>query len=358
VKLNTLNISNFRQYKRKSFAFKSTQTVIHGDNTSGKSTLLEAIMMLINGASIWTNSTDELMSMDSEKYFRLEGELEFDGSIQNRVVKYDKGKLRFMINDKVVSRKKFVKNKQAFIFSPELIELIMVSSAFRRKYLNDFISKLYPEYGVELKRLNGALRQRNAVLKKLARTLYETGSIPDKPMQLDIWSEKFIDASTKAFEIKQKVIRELNAQNEKFFLQWRIGDIDLLTPDSTTFMNTLGERLEEQYRKDVARGHTGTGMHRDDWLLHMDLDIKKFGSRGEKRVAIVSLLSYLHKMFQKANFETMILIDDLPSELGEKFLSDALNQFKANGIQRIITTLRPTDTKLLTQKCDIIDLSQ
>ncbi len=52
----------------------------------------------------------------------------------------------------------------------------------------------------------------------------------------------------------------------------------------------LEEKIEATKKRDIATGYTNIGPHRDDWNLINGKDIKKFGSRGEKRLSIGQLL--------------------------------------------------------------------
>ena len=67
--------------------------------------------------------------------------------------------------------------------------------------------------------------------------------------------------------------------------------IDKRRIENTEYIKTqLTNALEEGKRKDIATGYTNIGPHRDDWEIHNKIDIKKFGSRGEKRLAIGQLI--------------------------------------------------------------------
>lgn len=345
MEVRALQLTNFRQYGKRKFEFPSGDTVIVGDNTAGKSTLLDAVHFLINGRSIWSNSPAELCGWHDGEFFRLTADIEFQGLQETRTVKYSNKKVIFEINGKTVSRKKFTKGKYAFVFAPEFIELIMTSSSYRRKFLNEYLSVLHPEYGKLWKDLNTVLRQRNAVLKRLARRLYETGEFPDKSDQLDLWTEKFIRQNAEVFSLKEKFINQINqykSDDRNVMMWWTLEKQDLFTLQSG-FESWLKDRVMEYHRRDIVLGYTNIGLHRDDWALHAEYDMKKFGSRGEKRLAVVGLLSKLHQMFIEEGFATIILVDDLSSELGHEFLRLGLARFAGQDVQRIITTLSVND---------------
>jgi len=82
--------------------------------------------------------------------------------------------------------------------------------------------------------------------------------------------------------------------------------------------SVISESRLEQYRdEEVAAKATLVGPHRDDFLVTKNaLDLSKYGSRGEQRLAILWLklaeLAYIEK---ETGERSLLILDDIFSEL-------------------------------------------
>ena len=71
--------------------------------------------------------------------------------------------------------------------------------------------------------------------------------------------------------------------------------------------------LEARVEQDIARGATGLGPHLDDILIAAGAhDLRGFGSQGEQRLAVLSLLLAEADLL---GHEPLLLLDDVLSEL-------------------------------------------
>src|SRR5207247_4129429 len=71
--------------------------------------------------------------------------------------------------------------------------------------------------------------------------------------------------------------------------------------------------LEARIDRDIDRGTTGLGPHLDDVLVASgDRDLRQFGSQGEQRLAVLSLLLAEAELLPVA---PLLLLDDVLSEL-------------------------------------------
>src|SRR5262249_38313676 len=71
--------------------------------------------------------------------------------------------------------------------------------------------------------------------------------------------------------------------------------------------------LETRLARDLERGSTGLGPHLDDVLIASgDRDLRQFGSQGEQRLAVLSLLLAEAELLDT---RPLLLLDDVLSEL-------------------------------------------
>lgn len=308
-----LILTNFRKFKDIHFEFKKNITILYGQNAQGKSSILEAIYLLNTGVSPWA-STDEYINLDqhSNTYTRVES-IEDEKSYSYFK---DANRRYLKIDNKNVKPSTFFNKRSANIFNPEKIELLMISSSERRNFLDNTILKYNYEYQTLLKDFRKILRQRNAYLKKLSKLFYEKGIIAINDPQLNFWSNHFSLTSAHILQNRIQLTKALS-KNE-YDIQYRtnihfdgrkIRDVEYLK-------ECIEESLEKSKRRDIATGYTNIGPHRDDWDISLEKDIRKFGSRGEKRLAIGKLIFQIQDIvFEKTARYPLLLLDDIASEL-------------------------------------------
>jgi DNA replication and repair protein RecF len=80
---------------------------------------------------------------------------------------------------------------------------------------------------------------------------------------------------------------------------------------------TSAEALEARLDRDLDRGSTGLGPHRDDVVLTTGTrDLRSFGSQGEQRLTVLALLlAEAELITERRGFAPLLLLDDVLSEL-------------------------------------------
>src|SRR5207248_9607046 len=75
--------------------------------------------------------------------------------------------------------------------------------------------------------------------------------------------------------------------------------------------------LEARVDRDVERGVTGAGPHRDDVVLAAGgRELRSFGSQGEQRLAVLALLlAEAELIAERRGVPPLLLLDDVLSEL-------------------------------------------
>lgn len=351
--IKSLKLTNFRQFTSKKISFNSNIVVIVGNNTKGKSTILEGIYYLTNGYSPWAENGN-IVSYDDE-YFRIDGEIEQNGETTLYSIFKDRNKRNLQIEKKNTNSKRYFKNLSSTLFSPELIEILLISPSKRREFIDTFCCTIDPEYKEELERYKKILRQRNGYIKRLSKHFYETGILPQADNQYKYWSKLLSESSAKLLYSRLKYIEDL--KQEDFSLQYRsnidFGDLeDLLDiKELTTITN---DKLEQCMKRDIALGHSTTGVHRDDWDIINGKDVKRYGSRGEKRLAIIKLIYLTHKVVtQRKGYSPYLLLDDIPSELDDDNIGRIFDTGTLQNQQTFITAIRESEIP-----SKIIDLAQ
>jgi len=361
--IKKLKLTNFRQFKNLDLEFTTNLVVIVGDNTRGKSSILEAIHILTTGETPLGNLLDINKNEQEElnPYFRIEALIQNDKETNTYSYFKDRTKRQLRINNENRSSKKYYEKISSILFSPEQIEILMISPSRRR----DFIDSLILQTDFEFRDLNSkfkkVLRQRNSYLKKLSKIFYESGLIHENDSQLKYWTNLFATYSSQIIKKRAEIINHL--KTETFHLQYT-STLDLNNFEEMIDLQNLEERhltiLNNNVKADIALGYTRKGAHRDDWKIFNGKDIKRFGSRGEKRMAIIQLVFYTQDfILKKMNVRPYLLLDDIPSELDKNNIKNIFSKNNLNKQQTFITAISISDIpQIIKKESQIINLNE
>jgi DNA replication and repair protein RecF len=345
--ISKLRLQNFRLYSKKEFAFEGKNTLIVGQNTVGKTNILEAIYLLASGKSFRAGLESEMITWDSE-VGRVKGEVRDDKEKTDLEIVLTRGevlgektaKKKFLVNG--VSRRMFdfVGKLKAVYFRPEDLDLVTDSPSLRRKYLDLVLGQVDKEYLRNLLSYEKGLRQRNKLLERIR----EEG-VPRS--QLLFWDQLLIKTGNYLTEKREEFIEYCN--QKKTIANYQLEyDKSVISP----------ARLEEYAIEEVAAASTLVGPHRDDFcFLLKKRDLHAFGSRGEQRLGVLWLkLAELEFISERTQERPILLLDDIFSELDEKHREQVLGIIGKQ--QTIITT---TDLNLVDKEflegLEILELS-
>lgn len=204
------------------------------------------------------------------------------------------------------------------------------------------------EYVEILKNFRKVLTQRNAYLKKLSKLFYEKGIIARNDPQLIFWTKEFIKQADIIQHMRESLSKKLHTNDLK--IEYIKSNEDIVLEDA----------LEKSTKRDIATGYTNIGPHRDDWRLINGKDIKKYGSRGEKRLSIGKLIFETQKIMKKElGYYPILLLDDIASELDEKNTANIFDPKILGKQQTFITIINYKNLpKSVLKNAQLIDLNK
>lgn len=296
-------LQQFRSYTKRTFTFAPTTTLIVGPNTAGKTNILEAIMMLSTGKSFRADTDREIIAWGQElgRVKATIGDTKLELFVTTGLVGGKKAPLKkYLVNGVARRQVDFVGNLRAVLFWPEHLELVTDSPSLRRKYLDGVLVQVDREYLRNLMSYERGLRQRNRLLD-----LINEGKA--HRTQLQFWNQLLIRAGGYLTDKRAAFMRFINEYH-----------MPGVTYQVEYYKSVISESRLEQYKnEEVAAKATLVGPHRDDFLVMKNaLDLSKYGSRGEQRLAILWLklaeLAYIEK---ETGERPLLLLDDIFSEL-------------------------------------------
>lgn len=313
--IETLQVTNFRNYEACGIQFGRNTNIIYGDNAQGKTNLLEAVYLFSHGRSHRAKTDAEMLRFGAD-YFRLNiGFADANRDYKAMIHYAANGKKQIKINNVAITKlSKLVNYLNVVMFSPEDLDLVKGSPAVRRRFLDEAISQLYPGYLQNLIAYHRALVQKNSLLKALRL------SGVHQDAQLSIWNEQLAQTGAAIMQARQEFIVELGIFAEDIHRQISGEKLALVYApnlDAGGMPEKFLQKLEQNQAREIDAGSAQYGIQRDDLrMLINDNDTKTYGSQGQQRTVVLSLkIAETEYIRQVRDEYPVLLLDDIMSEL-------------------------------------------
>jgi DNA replication and repair protein RecF len=293
-----------------------------GPNAAGKTTLLEAIVLLAWGRSHRTTTDAELVRWGSE-LTRIEG-VAGGETVEVALVRPVGGagaRRRIRVNGVARRAAGLVGLLRTVVFAPEEMLLVIGAPGLRRAALDQLATQRSAAYGRDLMSYGRTLQQRNSLL----RAIREEQAGRD---ELRFWDGSFLDAGGAIVAARLELLADLAdplARAHAEIAPDEAGAARLAVSYATNApaqpgespRDALARRLAETADKEVWNGSTLVGPHRDDLVFELDgRDMSGFASRGQQRTAILAFkLAELDLLTAQDGRPPLLLLDDVFSEL-------------------------------------------
>jgi len=326
VRLTLLALTDFRCYEAVEIEPAQGLTAIVGGNGQGKTSLLEAVGWLASGRS-FRGVPDGALVRDGAERAIVRGALVRDG--RDRLIEAEvnrSGRNRILVNRQPVPRIAALQETlRVTVFSPDDLDLVKGGPALRRAFLDALLADLSPRLLAAASEYERILRQRNALLRGGMRG-------PDDASTLDVWDARLADAGGRLAEGRLRLIDRLSGPLAKAYDDLAAGSIGAgsvtgeyraewcdhpVAGDPAALTAALADAVVGSRRREIERGTTLVGPHRDDWHLEIGgRDARTHASQGEQRSLALALRLAGHEVVTDAVGDTPVLmLDDVFSEL-------------------------------------------
>lgn len=324
--LTSLRLQDFRCYPALRCALSGGVTLFVGDNAQGKTSLLEAVCVLLRLQSPRCQGAKELARFGTEEFGVA-------GTLDGRELRHAGGARarELSINGAPSCRPAdyLVASGLVVWMGNSDIELVSGSSEPRRRYLDFLGSQVFPEYREALRSYEKALRARNLLLRRDAVPPWR---------QVEAWSQVLVrhgavvrrrraELVTLLAPLAASAHRNISGSDELLALVYEPGCED-------DFAAQLTQARGEEERRRV----TFLGPHRDDVILAINgLPAARFASEGQQRtIALALKLAQASALTALGGSDPILLLDDIFGELDPR---------RRNALLR---TLPPASQKLIT----------
>lgn len=309
-----LELHNLRNYEYLKVNFNKGINYIYGENASGKTNILEAIYFLSLTRSFRTNEIEELIKKDAS-FARILAKINTQNVLKTLEISFNKSGKKILVNGKKVLKISELNSLINVIsFIPKNTNLLKDAPRERRKFLNIYLSKFSNNYLKTLSVYEKILKERNDAFKayKINPTLIDilTNQLISLNKEIYLYRKKFVNEINKYLA---DVFKEVSLTNEKLKMEYE----SFLNNQNENIEHFLKNEFENIKEEEFKRKQTLIGIHKDDFKIYIDeKDVSLYGSQGENRISIISLILSLY--FLNKEEKPIIVLDDVISELDEK----------------------------------------
>ncbi len=331
-----LRLQYFRSYTDEFFELSPGVNIIVGPNASGKTNLLEAILVVARGGSYRAKDA-ELVQYEAP-WARLDAYNEIQ---QVRTVKLECSqapgvcKKSFIIEDKTYLRLSQQKSLPVVLFEPNHLLMLSGSPELRRSYVDDLLDQTVPGFGTARRQYKRVLAHRNALLKQ---------GLHVAQREIFVWNIRLSELAGTIVRERLALLERINAMANGIYgiiSGYGSSEVQLEYVSSLPaeqYESALLKRFEQTLERDAMVGFTTAGPHRDDLRVRLNGHLsQESASRGESRTIILTLKIIELQLIEISRDQPpMLLLDDVFSELDGRRRQALTNYLQA--YQTFITT--------------------
>src|SRR5262245_31768488 len=202
--LRSISAQDLRGYTTLEATFEAGAQLVWGPNAAGKTSLLEAIVLLGWGRYHRTSADGELIRWGSD-LARVEGHVDdevLEVAVQRSGADGRGGRKRIRVNGVGRRASGLGRVLRVVLFAPEEMLLVIGPPALRRAALDSLAVARFPTYADDLSTYGRTLQQRNSLL----RAIREEEASRD---QLRFWDTTFLDTGGRVVEARLALLDEL-----------------------------------------------------------------------------------------------------------------------------------------------------
>jgi DNA replication and repair protein RecF len=325
VRLERLEVVDFRNHDEAVVALPAGVSVLVGPNGVGKTNLLEAVGYLATLGSHRVGQDASLIRVGAASAV-IRAAVQRAGRRLLVDVELRPGSgVRGRVNGAPVPRARDLLGViRATLFAPEDLGLVRGDPEERRRFLDTLATQRLPRYHGSRQDYDRVLRQRNTLLRSAA------GRLPAGALAtLEVWDEKLASAGGELWSERLRLVAALTPRVELAYqrLAGRDDAIEVtyvssvagtggMDPDPAKLARALRERLVADRSREVERGLTLSGPHRDDLALAVrELPARTHASHGEAWSLALALRLGSHRLLTEEGEEPVLLMDDVFAEL-------------------------------------------
>jgi len=364
LRLEELEVSGFRNLARQNISFGPQVNLLTGQNGQGKTSLIEAVFVLSHGKSFRGAKIKELAAWPeqtaAESICTIRGLFATADGKKEVLCRVSGAKRSIKINGKAVENASaFYGQTRSVVFTPDELQIVKGPPSLRRHFVDRLLAQADARYVDHLVHYQRALKSRNKVLAA-AQEKQKTAELPSLVASWNtILARHAVVVSAKR--------KELCAEMETHFADYYQQIVSASGSAETVSCSYRSELIEqgagddeqrakqlydETLSRDLRKGVTSLGPHRDDLQLYIGSasamhDSRQTASQGQTRsIALALTLAACRLLRERSGEAPILLLDDVESEL------DSLRRSSLGKI------LRETTSQVIITATDVSHLAE
>jgi DNA replication and repair protein RecF len=303
-----------------------------GANGAGKTSLLEAAFLLSHGRSFRSGAKDALLQRGAAG-MSVFAEVRHDDERACRVGLGRSGpRWEAKVDGANVAIGQLVRECAVVCFEPGSHALIAGGAEERRRFLDWGVFHVEHDFLLSWRRYQRALKQRNSLLR--------SASVPSDELFAP-W-EAELSQSGHHIDLQRRAYLDLlqpKLQASVAGLLPELGAVALRYQRGWPEELDLAGQLRVQRSRDLARGHTTSGVHRADWsVAFKHAPLREHLSRGQEKLTALACVLAQAGLYAELRGEwPVVCLDDLASELDQSHEAAVVTQLLAANAQVLLT---------------------
>ncbi len=313
--INKLALTNFRSYKSLELELPLGVSTFIGDNGSGKTNIIEALIYLSSLTSHRVANNQPLILLGEEQaIIRAEIERDLRKLQVDLEININRANRARLNQNPTRSQQEILGVCQVVYFSPEDLDLVRGDPTTRRNFLDRLLVTRTPRITSVISNYERVVKQKNALLK--TRSSQNT-LIP--------WNEQLVTLGAELIAERINLINALNPWVNKNY-----ANLNEVKPVSISYKSNiaglsgsikknnqiLNQKLIEVAYQEIERGVSLIGPHRDDLHLQLgDFPAKGYASQGESWSIAIALKIGSFNLLKSEGAQPILLLDDVFAEL-------------------------------------------
>ncbi|MDF9407746.1 DNA replication/repair protein RecF [Pelotomaculum isophthalicicum JI] len=341
MRLQRLELTNFRNYLHGNIEPGFSLNVLNGDNAQGKTNILESIYLACTGKSFRTIKESEIINWQCD-FSLISCLFESAGRELDLKILLTPGQKKIKVNG-ALARGYPLGWPGVVLFTPDDLVIVKGSPQERRRFLDLEIGPLNHQYGHYLIRYQRVLTQRNNLLREIRDKKCDSES-------LQTWNEQFCQYGSKIIFLRIALLKKVNPVIKNIYRELTGGveeigirylsslRIDNITSEQE-IINHFNVELSAVKNEEIARGQSLIGPHRDDLVFLINKkEAKVYGSQGQQRTIVLVLkLAQIQMWNNEIGEYPILLLDDVLFELDHARQNALFCKIKDN-VQTFITS--------------------
>ena len=324
-----LSLTDFRSYAAVELPLEPGVTAFVGPNGEGKTNLVEAIGYVATLSSHRVANDAPMVRFGAERAI-VRASIVRDERPTLVELELTPGRAnRARINRSPVPRAREVLGLlRTVLFAPEDLAIVKGDPSERRRFLDDLLVARTPRLAGVRADYDRVLKQRNALLKSAGAAMRQRGAGNDLST-LDVWDTHLATTGAELLAARLELVdllRPLVARayadvargGDEVFLDYvaSLGPDVTLVPDRELLAEAILTALGDVRRRELDRGISLIGPHRDDLMLRMGkLPAKGYASHGESWSYALALRLASYDLLTSDGGEPVLILDDVFAEL-------------------------------------------